>query len=158
METTDSVQVEIQPQTNYAGMNNPRTETNNKDDKSTNISKALFISGFFIPICWIVSIFLYWKSNNKQTYRWRRYSIRALVIELSLLFLIGWIVIIVFALIPYPDPEKFNSTMVNAMNMYPGEFMAIFWGLAIVAVVGYEFIVDIFLMCKNTVAKRRRFY
>ncbi|KAG2388165.1 hypothetical protein C9374_001015 [Naegleria lovaniensis] len=129
-------------------------EEANKLDEETEqkhiiIAKVLFGFGFVMPLTWLASIIWARKTKSREVYRWRRYSLLAFSLLCTLLFCAGWFIIIVYSLIPYPDPEKFNSGLKNAIQMYPGELIAILWGLLIVVVVCFEFIKDLYWKIKK---------
>ncbi|EFC50314.1 predicted protein [Naegleria gruberi] len=120
-----------------------------QEKRDTIISKILFALGFFLPAIWLISLVWARKTKYREVYRWRRYSIIAFSLLVIVLFCVGWIAIIVFSLIPYPDPSKFNDVMVKSMYLYPGELIAIIWGFLILGVVSYEFIKEMYWKIKK---------
>ncbi|KAF0982094.1 hypothetical protein FDP41_011955 [Naegleria fowleri] len=147
------------PAMNSSTMKEEQEEASKLDEETEHkhiiIAKVLFGFGFVIPLTWLASIIWARKTKSREVYRWRRYSLLALSFLIALLFCAGWCVIIVYALIPYPDPEKFNSGLENIIQMYPGELIAILWGVLIVVVVCFEFIKDIYWRIKKFRESRR---
>ena len=119
-------------------------------------AKIFFCVGFICPILWIVSIYLTHKTKSKQVYRWRRYSIVALFSLIAFLFCVGWFIIIIYSLVPYPNPDTFDNVMWKPTGLYPGELIAILWGFAMTVVLGFESLTALYGFIKKKLDERKQ--
>jgi len=119
-------------------------------------AKLFFWVGFVCPILWIVSIYFTHKTKSKQVYRCRRYSIVALFSLIAFLFCLCWFIIIIYALIPYPNPDTFDNVMWKPTGLYPGELIAIVWGFTMTVVLGFESLTALYRFIKKKLDERKQ--